>query len=92
MNRAESTYWDHVNPKSPRYNARLPKVVHDGMRAGLFQHEIDEYLSSLIEARDTQVDGIESNERGLMLTKQRCLKAVQVSASQSVNRPAPKER
>lgn len=52
LNRSRSKLYDELNPRSQKFNPKLPRPVHDAGRTGLFEHEIDAYLLELQRIRD----------------------------------------
>lgn len=51
LNRGRSTLYDDLNEKSPRYKPDLPKPVRMGSSVGFIEHEIDDYIRGLMQAR-----------------------------------------
>lgn len=51
LNRGVSTLYDQLNPASANFNPRLPQRVRDGSNVGLIEHEIDDYILGLMQAR-----------------------------------------
>jgi len=47
---SRSTIYDKINPKSKRYDSSFPRPIRlTGAAVGWLQHEVDAYLSRLVE-------------------------------------------
>lgn len=51
LNAGRSTLYSWLDFKSPNYKPGLPKPVHLGKSTGFIEHEIDEYIRGLMQAR-----------------------------------------
>ena len=52
LNRGVSTLYLYLDPDSRYYKPDLPRPVRQGSSVGFLEHEIDEYILTLMEARD----------------------------------------
>lgn len=51
LRRGRSTLYEQTNPESAKFNPRLPQPIHDGPLTGYIEHEVDEYIRALMDAR-----------------------------------------
>lgn len=52
LNIGRSTLYDYLNKRSPRYKPDLPQPVRLGASVGFLEHEIDDYIRGLMQARE----------------------------------------
>lgn len=55
LNIGRSTLYDWLDEASPNYKPGLPKPVHLGKSTGLIEHEIDDFIRGLMQARGGDV-------------------------------------
>lgn len=51
LNIGRSTLYDWLDEKSPNHKPGLPKPVHIGKSTGFIEHEIDDFIRCLMQAR-----------------------------------------
>lgn len=51
LNLARSTLYTRLDRKSPYFDPELPKPVRYGSSVGFIEHEIDDYILGLMQAR-----------------------------------------
>jgi prophage regulatory protein len=51
LNIGRSTLYDWLDEKSPNYKPALPKPIHLGKNTGFIEHEIDDFIRGLMQAR-----------------------------------------
>lgn len=52
---ARSTLYSYLNKNSPGYMPSFPKPVYLGATVLFLEHEVDEFVASLVRARDGEV-------------------------------------
>jgi prophage regulatory protein len=55
LNIGRSTLYAWLDEKSPSYKPGLPKPVHLGKSTGFIEHEIDDFIRCLMQARGGNV-------------------------------------
>lgn len=55
LNAGRSTLYDWLDEESPNYKPGLPKPVHLGKSTGFIEHEIDDFIRGLMQARGGDV-------------------------------------
>lgn len=60
LRRGRSTLYEQTNPESTKFNPRLPQPIHDGPLTGYIEHEVDEYIRSLMDARPGSAASVDS--------------------------------
>lgn len=55
LNRGRSTLYASLDKNSPYYNPDLPQPVRQGSSVGFVEHEIDDYIRGLMQARGGDV-------------------------------------
>lgn len=56
LNCGRSWLYEQINRKSPHFNPDLPQPVRYGSRVGFIEHEIDDYIRGLMQARGGDVE------------------------------------
>lgn len=55
LNLGRSTLYGYLDKSSRHYKPDLPQPVHQGSSAGFIEHEIDDYIRGLMQARGGDV-------------------------------------